>query len=765
MPSQVLTSVENNFTKGLITEFTGMNFPENAATECDNTEFTLIGDVLRRSGMDFEVNATPTVIDVSGNAVNTYKWNNVSGDGELQLVAAQVGGNIYFYQSSDATVADPLSNQKLVSTVPLSNYTIVGGVFEQDVPCEFADGNGYLFVFHKDIDPIYCEYSAGTITANPITVQIRDFIGVNDGLNPDTRPSTLTNEHTYNLQNQGWAGTPSWVAQSNTAQGAPPFLPVASGNCTFSVAIGIAGISVGQTVNLTVYQGAKIASGTGTVVSYGGSLLVINISPAIPITFGGQAWVITQANTGKIGDWFGDMANYPSNADQWWKFKTTAEVFDPATTAANVTLNAGDAPKGYYVFSAFNIDRSSVSSVSGITPVTTTARPTNGCWFQGRIWYTGVNARQVSSSNTYAYSWAENIYFSRIVNSTKDFGKCYQENDPTSEDLFDLLSTDGGVITIQGCGVIYKLFPIANGLIVFAANGVWYITGSQGIGFSAVDYTITKLSETQSISTTSYVNVQGLPYFWNEEGIYQVTPSQVGGLQVNPITVGTILSFYNDIPLSAKKNARGAYHPIDYNIQWIYKDSEAVDTTDEFTFNKIMNYNVYNKAFYPYTIDKTAGAVKSILYVTGPGGLDTPDPVFKFFSAKGSNTAFADLHDEGYVDWGSVDYSSYFITGYKLHGQALKKFQIPYIYVYTRNQDGGLWYYIQSIWDYATTGNSGRWSTKQKISVFDPNFSVKANRIRLRGRGLVLQLKFQSLTAKPFNFIGWSVFETQNTGV
>lgn len=33
MPRSAAITVENNFTKGLITEFTAMNFPENAITE------------------------------------------------------------------------------------------------------------------------------------------------------------------------------------------------------------------------------------------------------------------------------------------------------------------------------------------------------------------------------------------------------------------------------------------------------------------------------------------------------------------------------------------------------------------------------------------------------------------------------------------------------------------------------------------------------------------------------------------------------------
>jgi hypothetical protein len=66
VPQQLGTTTENNFTKGLITEATGLNFPENAATSTDNCQYTLIGDVTRRLGIDREVNFSPNPVDASG---------------------------------------------------------------------------------------------------------------------------------------------------------------------------------------------------------------------------------------------------------------------------------------------------------------------------------------------------------------------------------------------------------------------------------------------------------------------------------------------------------------------------------------------------------------------------------------------------------------------------------------------------------------------------------------------------------------------------
>ena len=46
MPRQALVSIENNFTKGLITEASGLTFPENSCTETINCVHKHTGNVL-----------------------------------------------------------------------------------------------------------------------------------------------------------------------------------------------------------------------------------------------------------------------------------------------------------------------------------------------------------------------------------------------------------------------------------------------------------------------------------------------------------------------------------------------------------------------------------------------------------------------------------------------------------------------------------------------------------------------------------------------
>jgi len=785
MPNNPQQSIENNFSGGLKTEYTGLNFPENACTSANNCVFSIIGDVSRREGINFEPNAGfNSLSSPVGVAQATYKWNNVGGDGLTQLLVTQTGGTLNFYSVTNATITNPLSKQLLASSVNIGTFVAQGGVFNHSLECQYVDGNGYLFVYHPNCDPFYCTYTAGVITANRISISIRDFAGVPEpGVPINARPGGLSPEHQYNLINQGWVSGNPWNAASTT------LATVITGAHSFAVPAGLVGVTVGDLVsiyNTDPFNG--IPTGTlasimnGNVTSYSGTTMNINVTQALPASLGlsGSSWNIVPQSTGYINTWNTAIGNYPSNADVWWYFKNSSGVFSPSTTINNTSLATGNAPRGHFILDAFSQQRDNASGLS-ITDISTTMRPRTGTWFQGRVWYAGVDAQQPATGDAPYYTWTENIYFSQIVNTTAEFGNCYQTNDPTSENLFDILPTDGGVITIQGSGSVYKLFPIQNGLLVFAANGIWFITGSQGIGFSANDYTITKISSIRSISSTSFVDVNGLPYFWNEEGIYSVQSSQGGGLAVEPITVGTILSFYNTIPIASKKYARGYYHPIDYVIQWIYNDQDNnADLTRRYSYDHILNFNIYNKAFFPYSINSsgvnTDPFINGILYVSSPGDTSStaPQPAFKYLTSSNSTGSykftFSDEHDSRNVDWFTFNsigkqYTSFFVTGYKLHGKGQMRFQIPYLYMYYRMNEERNASTIQGQWDYALTGDTGRWSSAQLVNMYNPNYAVMPKRIKIRGRGLVLQIKVSSVDNLPFDIIGWSIFEAVNTGV
>lgn len=777
MPQAQSASIENNFTAGLKTEFTGLNFPENAATDADNVVFEYTGDVVRRLGFDYEANFGTAFSGTSGNyAMNTYLWTNAGGDGVTQLLVQQFGGMLHFYKATAATVASPLSTKKLVATVTLSTFLVSGsGLSINDIQCEFSDGNGFLFVYHPHLESFYCTYdpAADSIVPSPIVINIRDFDGIGEvGVSDTQRPGTLTDFHKYNLINQGWVSGAPWAINSNSVS-------QVGATQTWTVPSGLT-ITPGTRVTIKdvgVQSGwdAAYIKWIGVVTSYSGTTLVITINNTYPTLPGWQQhyyFALAPINIGYIDKWFTDTGFYPSNSDVWWNFKNSSDVFDPATTLGNVTIGS-PAPKGSIIFSAFNQNRNAVVSLTSLYNITTNIRPRTGTWFQGRVWYTGVDAYQSAVTNVSPfYTWTESIYFSQIVQTPAQFGLCHQTNDPTSETLSALLPTDGGVIKIQGAGAIYKLFPIQNGMLVFAANGIWFITGSQGIGFTANDYTITKISNIRSISSTSFVNVQGLPMFWNEEGIYTVQPAQQGlGLTVESLTYNSIDSLYADIPVSSKQFARGDYNPIDYIVQWTFRDTVASTVHNRYLFNRILCFNIKTKAFYTYTLPTSTVNIHGVNYIPDYG-LNSPTGIFKYLTSvelTGSDYfTFAEERDEDYRDWHTPsvnsNYISYFVTGYKLRGQAQRQWQTGYVLIYSRN-DEDTSYKIQGIFDYAISPNSGRYSSNQVITNNKPNFGMVVRRHKLRGQGYAGQIKVTSVDGEPFDIMGWSIYETSNAGV
>ena len=208
MARQRFSAVENSFVRGRITEATFLNFPENAVTDEANCVFDETGYVERRLGLDFEENYTDlNLSDVA--TVREYYWRAVADDGTLSFIVVQYNSTVYFY---DTSTEGSISDSRKSFTINLESYKAAGAPSTSEVTCEFASGLGKLFITHPYCDPLYVEYdeTSDTISVSSITIETRDFEGLDDGLAIDTRPPTLSTAHRYNLYNQGWyvSGSP-----------------------------------------------------------------------------------------------------------------------------------------------------------------------------------------------------------------------------------------------------------------------------------------------------------------------------------------------------------------------------------------------------------------------------------------------------------------------------------------------------------------------------------------------------------------------------
>lgn len=794
MPRNVAASVENNFIRGLITEASGLNFPENACTDTYDCNFELTGDVSRRNGFDFETNYATKTIDRTGGVVVTYLWKDVAGNGNLTLLVVQVGETLYFY---DAVQSSTVSNGALATTIDLTTYMPVGAPSPSTVECQFSTGNGYLFVTHPTLESFYVSYDSttSTATAAQISLKIRDFLGISEAVDVENRPAALTSSHHYNLANQGW-GTSAYGQYTSSSSITPSV-----GSHAFTVA------SLGPWVagdKIFIWSKSSL-QGTvtsfhymqGVVASYSGTTLTVTVASFGPTSPSALAdWQI--ASEPDYATMFQQtMGVYPSNADVWWDFKNLNEDFDPRSTAAHVDRGGTESPNGHYILDVYNEDRATISGISGPAAVTTGYyRASTSAFFSGRVFYSGISYE----------GYAGNIYFSQLLKpgATDQFGYCYQRSDPTSEILFDLLPNDGGVISIPEAGTILKLWSMQGGLIAFATNGIWQISGSIGIGFVANDFVVRKIASIRAISASSFVDIGGFPAWWSAEGIYLLQPDSTGStVTIKSLTDESILTFYKGIPTTCKKQARGYFDLVTKKVQWLFRSTEAGTVEEIYEYDRVLIFNARTASFNPWTISASTVKIHGLFVVDNVAGLLTPNtviddatntvvddagntvvaysistsviaPAFKYlvsYSNAGSyDFTVAGESDTNYTDWVTydavgVDYTSYFISGYKVHGNAQRKFQSNYVYIFSKTIPSQ--YNFQALWDYANTGDSGSWSSQshQSVVVSDTNYDIKHNRLKVRGQGLTLQFKVYSSAGQPFRIVGWSTWETGNASI
>jgi hypothetical protein len=205
-------------------------------------------------------------------------------------------------------------------------------------------------------------------------------------------------------------------------------------------------------------------------------------------------------------------------------------------------------------------------------------------------------------------------------------------------------------------------------------------------------------------------------------------------------------------------------------------------------------------AFYPWVTDVSDVIIRGLVAVTGAGGAQVVndvvsasgvnnvqaasganevvvvqsantsiDEVVKFFVShvtSGNKVTFAEEFDDDYMDWTTfdavgVEYDSYFITGYAVRGEGIRKFQENYVNVFSNNALDNS-FTITGIWGYSNTDDSGRWSNPQTFTNAAGNYDIKPRRIKIRGHGLACQLKIENNSTNPFHLIGWTVWNTGN---
>lgn len=743
----------NNFTGGLNTEATPLNFPENAAQAIDNVDLFVTGEVKRRLGLDFESGytvrpETTSATNTASYALANFEWKSVNGSGDINFLVVQIGLKLYFHNLG----AEPVSGT-LRGTIDLSPYK-TGGSAETKV-LSAAFGEGIMVVANPEIDPVTIEYDedANTFVSSRITIQIRDFEGIDEGTDNDFRPSSLSAAHGYNLRNQGWP-------TSATVNAAP--------------------------------RGSRGVQRNVDPVSY---------------------------TRQKIGV-------YPSNADIFYAAKAAsaedAEVlgtYSPWALEHNYFGNT-PAPKGHFILDAFNQNRLDNPAYTKQT----NARPGAVAFYAGRIWYAGIPDHRYTGD----------LYFSQVLDSPEDAGKCYQTYDPTAEDLNALLATDGGEIHVADMGEVLRMRVLGADLIIVARNGVWVIQGGEASGnFQADSFSIRKVTDQGAVSREATLTAEGTLMWWGEGGIWIMVPNDVEQVwKTERITKDSIQTFYDEIPATSRAYARGYHDSFSKKIYWLYNDTDSYDAINfRFRYNRALVLDLTLGAFYTYTIEdldanspwvcamstKSPGSESLITYDVFHGEDDVvegsddivQDIAFESignvktkvltFLANMDGTysyTFSEFKDTTYHDWATWDaeindisneganFTSFIQTGWNTFGDLLRDKSITHVTsFFNRTEDGfqateveGVVEFtnpsgclVQTRWEF-TDADTARWTEAMQAyrlrqsyvpeDAADPfayGYTVVSSKIRMRGRGKAFSIRYLSEEGKDFQLIGFAV--------
>jgi hypothetical protein len=503
---------------------------------------------------------------------------------------------------------------------------------------------------------------------------------------------------------------------------------------------------------------------------------------------------------------------YPPKSKAPWQGKNTTNDFDVAFLAKVFAGNSSSA-KGHFIFNYFNRDRTVISGIAGITAEVITNRPQAVFFYAGRSWY----------------AYGNELLYSQVIQAAEDIGRCYQENDPTSEELSDLLDSDGGLLPVKGASRIKAGGQVGNHLIILDEEGVWAISGADGI-FKATGFSINKISNEGIASASSVVDFKNGISYWGRNGIFIVSLDNLGNPVVQSISEGKIDDEYGKITSYAKDTVSGTYDRFRKELVWSYNNDQFVDTTKHQYSTHILKFKVSTGAFIPpmsipqtndypmvvetfgtklpsyrqrtetVTVGGVAVTVSGVPVTVEIDQVDNPQLGLKFFVLvqDGSNIKWAigEMNDASFLDFKDFDatgtnYVSYLEPGFKTFTDVFTEKRCPVIYSFFKRTEtdfslsGGNYILnnpsgctLQGKWDWADADSSNRWTNEivayrftrpytvdPATLAFNYGTSIIQTKSKLRGKGKSLKIRYTSTTGKDFQLAGWGMLVDKDTNV
>jgi len=391
------------------------------------------------------------------------------------------------------------------------------------------------------------------------------------------------------------------------------------------------------------------------------------------------------------------------------------------------------------------------------------------------------------------YGQGNTVYYSQVMegNSISSISECYQQNDPTSEHVSDLLATDGGTVQVDNATEIVQIKKFSSGVLIYAKNGVWYLGGTEG-GFTATNFSLTLVHEAGCVSPQAVVTSEATQYYWSDEGVYAIALNEYGKPIAQNIVEGVLQSYYNDIPAIAKAKASGAYNRVKKQIEWIYPTTAQTGATNyKYACGSALVLDTRTGGMWPQeynaSVSESAGNFLASIVNTTQGSEDEDSMFVSVVTGTPSSTQTYSLQmvtktDMDFQDFGSNYTTAYIETGYETLDKPSNKKVAPYITTHflqteenwVSDGSGGLELDLQSgcqmraKWDWNNSDSNGRWSPAQQAyrfrRVFVPDVAgafnsgeqVITTKNKMLGRGSALSVRFEQEAGKDMKLLGYT---------
>ncbi len=830
------------FNKGINTEAPLVAWPDGYTVDEQNWDLLQDGSRRRRLGLSYEAGSSPSFFSSDGASTDMssgsrfYRWRNVNNTDEFNFIVCQVGSRLSVWRDP---ISGPLGVPEL--EFDLLPYKVTYGegedayaALDEDIAKDtvtFAEAEGKLVVAGPNLKTLALSFEDNVLTGEEIKFVERDLFGIDDSIAVDVTPEVLTDSHKYNLFCRGWLEADidtvfdqkavypakNMIAfmglrrQTESGFSDTDGVRVFSPDKLFNEFFQNMSAPRGHITRDPFYRQIGYGSlGQGSVKKTVANITEVNTNTGdVTIKSEEDAHGVLVDDSIQLSECKVLMVLGFSQKKLWLDGNYTVKsLVDANTFIVNIPIIKIE---GYRYLKtlkrgSYTVGGTILIDAEGFEPSTTRFGVVAS--FSGRLFYGGCSDARLS----------DRIYFSKVIEDDSDFGKCYQEADPTSEFISDLLPTDGGYIVIPNLGTLKALTPYGGALLALSSEGVWLIgPGPQGL-FAATGYSLRKITDAGCLAPQSVILADNVPMYWSTSGIYAIIEdSNSGFLSAKNVSQDTINSLFHSIRHEEKKRVKGCYDSVRKRVFYLYNsrlvnppdgnpslEGEAsefstsvtpigvIDDADvpAVTYDSALIFDLRLGAWVKwYFADKAIWVRDALCLATNYDSGDLNGALRILCQEDGTKKFYiGGITGTDYKDW-NTEAPAFLYTGPDSLGEPERFRYAPYVHVFMRkennvpivvdqdpdaltqaavNSDVDLTVagktpslFMQPRWDWARGSNSGKINNYVQVyreSRKHPEaFGMVVTKNKIRGRGRNLFLAFKAGPGAPAWLDGWTV--------